>query len=182
VSGNINPFKAALSEKVELRDLGPMTKFLSMNVAAKKGKIVITQYHCVREIVDEIDLTDGKVRNAPLPTNGNDQKVSSSERVEPLVCQAAIGKLLYLSTLTRPDVSFAISKLSQKNNDPTRRDWNNVVHVVRYLEATERLSLVYEGTGTGTEELKVFCDADWGGDDSEILQTSYLAGAPVRQR
>jgi len=83
VRGDINQFKAALGEKVELRDLGPTTKFLSMNVAAKKGKIVVNQSHYVREIVNEFNLTDGKVRNAPLPTNGNDQTVSSRERVEP---------------------------------------------------------------------------------------------------
>lgn len=51
----------------------------------------------------------------------------------------AVGSLIYLSTCTRPGISFVVSKLSQHFNEPTVEHWNTVKHVLRYIKGTVML-------------------------------------------
>ena len=47
---------------------------------------------------------------------------------------SAIGALIYLSTHTRPDIAFAINLLARYSFCPTRRHWNGIKHILRYLQ------------------------------------------------
>ncbi|MCI28508.1 hypothetical protein A2U01_0049709, partial [Trifolium medium] len=46
---------------------------------------------------------------------------------------SAIGALTYLANYTRPDISFSINLLSRYGSSPTKRHWNEVKHILRYL-------------------------------------------------
>jgi hypothetical protein len=60
---------------------------------------------------------------------------------------AAVGALLYLSTFTKPDISFTVSVLARHNQRPSARHWNAVKHVLCYLRGTEDLGLHYTKGG-----------------------------------
>ncbi|XP_063797814.1 uncharacterized protein LOC134965248 [Pseudophryne corroboree] len=53
-----------------------------------------------------------------------------------LLYRKAIGKLLYIVTVTRPDISTAVGILSRKVSKPTQMDWNAVKRVICYLKGT----------------------------------------------
>ena len=57
-----------------------------------------------------------------------------------------VGKLNYL-TITRPDISFAVSVLSQFMKDPRLPHWEAVIRIVRYLKAHPGCSLLYKANG-----------------------------------
>ena len=57
-----------------------------------------------------------------------------------------VGKLNYL-TITRPDISFAVSVLSQFMKDPRLPHWEAVIRIVRYLKAHPGHSLLYKANG-----------------------------------
>lgn len=44
-----------------------------------------------------------------------------------------IGALMYLAQNTRLDNSFAVNLLARYSSSPTKRHWNGVKHVFRYL-------------------------------------------------
>lgn len=52
---------------------------------------------------------------------------------------------MYLAVGTRPDISFAVSKLCQFLDCYCRDHWLAAVRVVRYLKGTRNLSLVLGG-------------------------------------
>ena len=56
---------------------------------------------------------------------------------------SAIGALLYLAQCTRPDISFDVNLLARYSNAPTRRHWNGVKDIFRYLKGTTDLGLLY---------------------------------------
>ncbi|KAM2575014.1 hypothetical protein TB2_006882 [Malus domestica] len=56
---------------------------------------------------------------------------------------SAIGALLYLAQCTRPNISFAINLLARYINAPTRKHWNGVKDIFRYLKCTMDLGLFY---------------------------------------
>ncbi|CAK1581238.1 unnamed protein product [Parnassius mnemosyne] len=73
--------------------------------------------------------------------------------------QQLIGSLMYLSVLTRPDISYSVSYLSQFNNCNSETHWKHARIVLRYLSATRDFGLVYVKNNL---DLIGFVDADWG--------------------
>ena len=47
-----------------------------------------------------------------------------------------VGSLMHLGLCTRPDILFAVTKLSQFNVNPGREYWNQVKHIFMYLSKT----------------------------------------------
>ncbi|XP_073422172.1 uncharacterized protein [Dendrobates tinctorius] len=93
----------------------------------------------------------------------------------------AIGKLLYLATVTRTDIAVAVGILSRKVSKPNKTDWNAVKRVIRYLK------------GTSNDKLKLptsdkcivtgYVDADVAGDPTDRKSTIgylfFLSGRPT---
>ena len=92
-----------------------------------------------------------------------------------------MGTLLYLTTFTRPDISFAVSTLGCHSQKPTVRHWAGVKHLFRYLRGTEDLGLLY--SRKGATRFVGYADAGYKSDPkSGKSQTGYIFlknGAPV---
>ena len=56
---------------------------------------------------------------------------------------SAIGALLYLTNFTKPNIAFAINLLARFSASPTRRHWNDIKHIFRYLQGSQDLGLLY---------------------------------------
>ena len=56
---------------------------------------------------------------------------------------SVIGALLYLVNCTRPDITFAVSLLARFSASYTRRHWNCIKHIFRYLQRSQDLGLLY---------------------------------------
>ena len=56
---------------------------------------------------------------------------------------SAISALMYLATCTRPDIAFPVNLLARYSFAPTRRHWNGIKHILRYLKGTSDMRLFY---------------------------------------
>jgi len=74
--------------------------------------------------------------------------VDGSKPFNPVVHQSAIGSLLYLANTSRPDIAYAVNVKSQKNQQPSQQDYNEVKHIMRHLQQTKELSLILRKTGS----------------------------------
>ncbi|GBM09373.1 putative mitochondrial protein AtMg00810 [Araneus ventricosus] len=81
-----------------------------------------------------------------------------------------VGALLYVATVSRPDISVAVNILSRKNEKPRERDWNAVKRIIRYLKTTAELKLIINIDKEPI--LTAFCDADWANVKSDRKSTS----------
>ena len=95
--------------------------------------------------------------------------------------QSAAGKLLYLSTRTRPDIAFAVSAVAKFTAKPTDQDWKVVQHILHYIACTSNFGLLF--TRNGSADCTGFSDADWAGNVDDCKSTSgyifRVGGAPV---
>lgn len=82
--------------------------------------------------------------------------------------QQLIGSLMYLSVLTRPDISYAVSFMSQFNKCYSNVHWTYAKRIRRYLKKTKNYCLKYSKEKA---ELEAYVDADWAG--SSIDRKSY---------
>ena len=62
----------------------------------------------------------------------------------------AIGALMYLAQCIKPDIAFAINLLARYSSEPTRRHWNGIKHIFRYLKGTIDLRLFYSKESNST--------------------------------
>jgi len=56
---------------------------------------------------------------------------------------SATGAVMYLANYTRPDIVFVVNFLSRYSFSPTRRHWNRVKQILRYLKGTMNMALFY---------------------------------------
>jgi hypothetical protein len=50
---------------------------------------------------------------------------------------------MYLANNTRPNIDFSVNVLARYSSDPTRRHWNRIKHVLRYLCGMRDMGLFY---------------------------------------
>ena len=72
---------------------------------------------------------------------------------------ATIGALMYLKNYTKLDIAFVINLLARFGAKPTKRHWNTVKHILRYLKGTKDLWLFYK-VGDGSN-IKRYVDAGY---------------------
>ena len=81
-----------------------------------------------------------------------------------------VGKLNYLSIVSRPDLSFVVSSLSQVLKSPSLDHWLSAKKAFHYLKGTFDLRLVF--AHSDCLKLVGVCDSDWGGDPNDRRSTS----------
>ncbi|RVW55540.1 Retrovirus-related Pol polyprotein from transposon RE2 [Vitis vinifera] len=81
----------------------------------------------------------------------------------------AKGKLNYL-TITRPDISFPVSVVSQFLQSPCDNHWDAVIRILRYIKETPCQGMLYEDRGH--TQIVGYTDADWAGSLSDRCSTS----------
>ena len=72
-----------------------------------------------------------------------------------------MGSLLYISTCTRPDISYAVSVLCRSMHSPGQQDMQRLRYLLRYLKGTAHRKLK---VGTTKEELQGYSDASYADD------------------
>ena len=100
--------------------------------------------------------------------------------IENVPYREAVGSLLYLVTISRPDIAYAVSQVAKFCEKPGKVHWNAVKRIFAYLAGTSTLALQYGGT---VSPLVGYTDADYAGDTKTRRSTTgfvfLLNGGPV---
>ena len=88
--------------------------------------------------------------------------LSAVDRPTSAPYRQAIGCLMFFMVGTRPDLAYAIGKLSQHCADPRESHWTAVKRVLRYVQECKHVGIVF-GRSASEPKLIGFSDADWGG-------------------
>jgi len=80
-----------------------------------------------------------------------------------------VGSLQYLS-LTRPDIAFAVNKVSQFMQDPWDSHWSAVKRILRYLKYT--ISHTFCIHRNSSKQLTAFLDSNWASCPNDRRSTS----------
>lgn len=164
----------ALSKQFRTEYLGAPKTFLGLNIIQTSTTISINQTGYIDRILARFKMSNcapaSTLLNASLPL----QKAYESDKwTNQTNYQELIGSLNHLAVYSRPDISFAVSKLAQFNSEPTITHLRAAQHVLRYLRATKDLSITY---GNASNLTTVgYADADWGSDkDDRKSTTGYV--------
>ena len=94
--------------------------------------------------------------------------------VRRLKFQSVIGSLLYLMLGTRPDIAYAVIKMSQFSANPSQEHLDEAMYIMRYLVGTQAYEIVCDGKKS--ESLIGYADSDWSADTLKRCSTTgYFA-------
>ncbi|KAK2968892.1 hypothetical protein RJ640_013235 [Escallonia rubra] len=175
-SGNniefLNSFVKNLDLRFSLKDLGMLHQFLGVEVIPTPGGLFLSQHRHINDLLQNFSMTGAKEVNTPMCSSTSLTLQDGSSHTDPTPYRKLVGALQYLS-LTRPDVCFAVNRLSQFMHSPTEVHWTALKRVLRYLKATIHHGL-YLRRGIPLT-LQAFSDSDWGGDrDNGRSTTGYI--------
>jgi len=171
-----------LTQHFKLRDLGPTTFLLGIEITRDRSNrsISISQHQYIVEMLERFGLSDANPVSTPMDPGLRLDATMSAKTPEELstMCTipylSAVGALLYLATMTRPDVANAVSILARFSSNPGIAHWKAVKHLFRYLKGTKDLKLVYRPDNSG-ELFTSYCDADHAGSKDNGRSTGgYL--------
>ena len=178
---DIDEFLIALRTRFKITESG-VSNFLGMQIKVlPDGSIFVNQENYAKRVLDKFNMLECNAVSTPM------EKCQLSPDERNVACdstvpyRAAAGSLLYLTTITRPDLAFAVSNVCKHLEKPSVSNWNDVKRIFKYLKDTTNLGILYQASHPGGE-LHVFSDADYAGCAETRKSTTgvaamYAAGA-----
>src|SRR6266404_6681361 len=163
----IAEYKSKIHALYSITDLGPIHWLLGIQVTCDHAArtISLSQTSYVDTILHRFSLSDAWSYNCPMVpgalltkdhTPKNPQEETQMKKTP--YCEA-IGSLMYLAVATCPNISFAVSTLSQFLTNPGVAHWEAVKRVFQYLISTKDTSLTF---GADHPTLLGYTDANGG--------------------
>lgn len=170
----VDSLKEKFMSKWECRDLGDAREFLRMRITRRGNKIYIDQCAYLDKILKRCGMENSKTVDTPLPAGFQPEPTKGqADSALRSKFQMVIGSLLYLMLGTRPDISFAVTKLAQFAANPSQEHLNKALYICRYLQGTKSYALCYDGdSGLG---VSAWTDSDWASDpNTRRSQTGFF--------
>ena len=188
---------AKLRTRFNVTELGESKFMLGMRITRDRRArtIWLDQELYTTKALEKFGLDRCKPAPTPCASENRDVEGESSPRQQNAIeneqptdlklFQEKVGTLLYAAISTRPDIAFAVNKLTQRMAAPTVRDAKACDRVFRYLAGTKSLGMQFGGRGGSSPTLTVsaYADSDWAGDRTDRKSVSgwiaLLNGDPV---
>ena len=190
---------AASNKKSVLVDIGthlgskfimhtvPPTRYIGLNISRDQPnkRVFIFQSHIIEKLSSRFGMS--KMIPKTIPADPSIRLIASKcpksegeKTTSPYPYREAVGALLYLALMTRPDISYAVGQVSKYCQNPNESHWNAVTQIFAYLNGTMDFGIWLGGERTG---LIGYTDADFAGDKSDYRSTSgsifFFHGGPV---
>uniref|UniRef100_A0A251S554 Putative reverse transcriptase, RNA-dependent DNA polymerase n=1 Tax=Helianthus annuus TaxID=4232 RepID=A0A251S554_HELAN len=166
---SLKTFKDLTKREFEMTDMGTLHYFLGMEVTFNNGNIILSQHQYAKGLLDRFNMSNCTTLSTPMEYGLRLSKQDMDDDVDSNLYRRLVGSLMYL-TNTRPDIMFAVNKISQFMEQPKRSHWEAGKRILRYIKGTLNQGLVYSKGGKGT--LTGFSDSDYAGNIDDSKSTS----------
>ncbi|GKA33511.1 zinc finger, CCHC-type containing protein [Tanacetum coccineum] len=153
----VDKTKKFLSSRFSMKDMGEADVILGIKIKRENKGIVITQSHYIDKILKKFNREDCSSVSTPMDLVEK-LKLNTSKPMDQLKYSGAIGCLMYAMTRTRSDIAYAVGRLSRFTSNHSRKHWQAITRVFKYLKATMNYGLSYVGYPL---VLEAYSDASW---------------------
>jgi hypothetical protein len=161
-----------------LTDFGPLHWFLGIKVTCDREArtISLSQSSYINSILARFSLSNAHSYKIPMTPSVTLSKrdapsnASEASHMHKVPYREAIGSLMYASVATCPDITFAVSTLSQFLENPGEMHWEACKRVFHYLAGTKDMALTYGGE---RHDLVGYTDADGASQEHRHAISGY---------
>ena len=126
------------------------------------------QSHYVEKVLSRFGFIDSKTSPTPYDPSLTLRK-NRKEPTDQLKYSQIVGSLMYLASTTRPNISFAVSKLSRFMSNPSIDHWHALEGVMCYICDIMSYVIYYLRHPAMLER---YSDSNWLSDVDELYATS----------
>ncbi|GJV88817.1 zinc finger, CCHC-type containing protein [Tanacetum coccineum] len=145
----VNLTKEFLSSKFSMKNMREADVILGIRIKHESNGIAISQSCYIKKVVSQLEYS------------------------------RVIGCLMYVMTCTRPDITFAVGKLSMYTSNTGTQHWQAIQRVLKYLKKTMDYRLMYTGYPS---VLEGYTNESWISNTEDNSSTSgwvFLLGGSV---
>ena len=163
----------SLNQKFPTKDLGECTWYDGCGIERdlSAGKIRLSQQAYIGHILKRFDIR--KTSDIPASPGADLGPRRDDEAEGDWPVREAIGSLMWLSTMTRPDITNAVRAVARCAHAPSQRLWSGVMKILEYLNGSRELAITFE-RGGGLE-LNAFVDANYASAETNRRSVSGIA-------
>ena len=162
-----------------MKDLGVTDVILGMKISRKSDGLVLSQSQYIKKVLKKFKEYDDSLVRTPIDVNLHLTK-NKGQGISQLEYSRIIGSLMYIINCTRPNIAYAVNKLSRYTSNLGEDHQKAIVRVLRYLKYTLNYGLHYTRYPA---VLEGYSDANWISDTKDTKSTSgyvfTLGGAAV---
>lgn len=177
----IHKFIVYLSSKLIVKNLGKIKRFLNINVEKIDDYYEINQADYIMELAKSYNLENIKKSKIPLPSCVQTLKEAKIDNAYDTKCRELLGSLLYLSEISRPDLSASVNILATYSTLPSKELFECLKRILRYTISTIDHVLSFKPRSENI--IEGFADSDYANDIlSRKSRTGYMIkfyGMPI---
>ena len=165
----IQDLKRFLGQHFEMKDLGPLSYVLGLEVSSSSDGYCLTQAMYTSDLISRDGITDSKIVDTHIEYNN----LLNTHDGEPLpiatLYRQLFGSFIYL-IITRPDISYVVHIVSQFMATPRFVHYATILRILRYLKNTLFHGLHFSSQSSLT--LQAYSDANWVRDPTDYHFTT----------
>jgi hypothetical protein len=176
-----NRAASEINSKFTVTDSGDADWILGCRITCNHEKrlLMLDQEQFTITILRQFGMEKCNPATTPLPNcrlTSEMSPQSDEERatVASLPYCAIVGKCMYLSTCTRPDITYAVRELARFMSNFGQRHFDAAKHLLRYLRGTQSRGIIYGDTSLSMPVFRSFADSDWAMADSRKSVSGYI--------
>ena len=157
-------FERFPGNRTDLDDEGhpkPNKKFLKLNIRVTDDEISLSAEDAITNAVTSADLPNMYQKHVPMSLHMLERvATATSDPSFTLALQVLVGALLYIATVARPDVMFAVAFLARYTHLASQTALDAARDVLRYLNSTKDAAITFpRKKSAGYLNFDVFVDA-----------------------
>ncbi|GKE52656.1 hypothetical protein Tco_1487812 [Tanacetum coccineum] len=151
-----------------MKYMNEVDTILGIKVKRHSGGYALNQYHYIDKIIDKFQYLN--IEEANTPYESSCKLVENNGRAVAQIKYArAICYLMYATHCTKPDIAYAVCKLSRYTSNPSQDHWKAIGRVFGYLKRTRQLASYYDRFHA---VLEGYSDASWITSSSDSKSTN----------
>ena len=163
--------KRKLTQQYEMEDMGEATFILGIDIKRDRAhrSISIGQSAYINTLLTRHGMAECNPSSTPMESGAAHELIAAADGYEASSTltrhyQSIIGGLMFAAICTRPDIAFAVNRLSRYCANPTELHYAAAKRILRYLKGSVNYRITYSGPAERHPKLIGYCDADWAQD------------------
>lgn len=176
----MDELKQELQNMFKTTDLGELHKIVGIEITRdhENGTLMISQTKYIESILAKHRLLDANSVGMPLdPSMKLEPTIKSADKGDRSNNYASlIGSLMYAAVVTRPDIAYAVYRLTSYMTNPDMTHWTAAKQILRYLKGTKDLGITYKVNvlRDDKEHFVRYSDASFANNNDKTSVSGYV--------